>query len=91
MEFTPIYDNAAETTGIAVGQIIYEILQWMVSSFRNSNCILCEYSRDAKLTVAFCRVGSCSSSEAYELKPLLLLLVCSYRWKELVGDTLFIP
>jgi agmatinase len=31
VEFTPIYDNAAETTGIAVGQIVYEILQWMVS------------------------------------------------------------
>lgn len=30
VEFTPVYDNAAETTGIAIGQIIYEILQWMV-------------------------------------------------------------
>jgi agmatinase len=30
VEFTPVYDNAAETTGIAVSQIIYEILQWMV-------------------------------------------------------------
>ncbi|TVY46403.1 putative agmatinase [Lachnellula occidentalis] len=30
VEFTPIYDSAAETTGIAVGQIIYEILHWMV-------------------------------------------------------------
>lgn len=30
VEFTPVYDNAAETTGIAVGAIIYEILQWMV-------------------------------------------------------------
>jgi agmatinase len=30
VEFTPVYDNAAETTGIAVGQVIYEILQWMV-------------------------------------------------------------
>ena len=30
VEFTPIYDNAAETTGIAVGDIIYEILQWML-------------------------------------------------------------
>ena len=30
VEFTPVYDNAAETTGIAVGQIVYEILQWMV-------------------------------------------------------------
>lgn len=34
VEFTPIYDNAAETTGIAVGQIIYEILHWMVSGFQ---------------------------------------------------------
>lgn len=31
VEFTPVYDNAAETTGIAVAQIVYEILQWMVS------------------------------------------------------------
>ena len=30
VEFTPVYDNAAETTGIAIGDIIYEILQWMV-------------------------------------------------------------
>ncbi|KAG9228918.1 arginase family-domain-containing protein [Amylocarpus encephaloides] len=30
VEFTPIYDNAAETTGIAVGDIVYEILHWMV-------------------------------------------------------------
>jgi len=30
VEFTPVYDNAAETTGIVVSQIIYEILQWMV-------------------------------------------------------------
>jgi len=30
VEFSPIYDNAAETTGIVVGEIIYEILQWMV-------------------------------------------------------------
>lgn len=30
VEFTPVYDNAAETTGIAIGEIIYEILQWMV-------------------------------------------------------------
>ncbi|RDW71542.1 putative agmatinase [Coleophoma cylindrospora] len=30
VEFTPIYDNAAETTGIAVGQIVVEILKWMV-------------------------------------------------------------
>lgn len=43
VEFTPIYDNAAETTGIAVGQIIYEILQWMVSPFSSSKCIPDEY------------------------------------------------
>ncbi|WYZ38201.1 hypothetical protein EsH8_III_000115 [Colletotrichum jinshuiense] len=30
VEFTPVYDNSAETTAIAVSQIIYEILQWMV-------------------------------------------------------------
>jgi hypothetical protein len=30
VEFTPIYDNAAETTGIAISEIIYEILQWMI-------------------------------------------------------------
>lgn len=30
VEFTPIYDNAAETTGIALAQIVYEIVQWMV-------------------------------------------------------------
>jgi len=30
VEFTPVYDNAAETTGIAVSEIIYEILQWMI-------------------------------------------------------------
>jgi len=30
VEYTPIYDNAAESTGIMVGQIIYEILHWMV-------------------------------------------------------------
>jgi agmatinase len=26
VEFTPIYDNAAETTGIAIGEIVREIL-----------------------------------------------------------------
>jgi agmatinase len=31
VEFTPVYDNAAETTGIAIGDIIYEILQWIVN------------------------------------------------------------
>ncbi|KAH6682866.1 arginase family-domain-containing protein [Halenospora varia] len=30
VEFTPVYDNAAETTGIAMSGIIYEILHWMV-------------------------------------------------------------
>lgn len=30
VEFTPVYDNAAETTAIAVSQIIYEVLQWMI-------------------------------------------------------------
>ncbi|KAA8564894.1 hypothetical protein EYC84_010664 [Monilinia fructicola] len=30
VEFTPVYDNKAETTAIAIGEIIYEILQWMV-------------------------------------------------------------
>lgn len=30
VEYTPIYDNAAESTGIMVGQIIFEILHWMV-------------------------------------------------------------
>lgn len=30
VEFTPVYDNTAETTGIAISEIIYEILQWMV-------------------------------------------------------------
>ncbi|KUJ17950.1 Arginase/deacetylase [Mollisia scopiformis] len=30
VEFTPIYDNAAETTAIALAQIVYEVLQWMV-------------------------------------------------------------
>lgn len=30
VEFTPVYDNSAETTGIVVANIIYEILQWMI-------------------------------------------------------------
>ena len=30
VEFTPVYDNPAETTAIATGYIIYEILQWMI-------------------------------------------------------------
>ncbi|KAJ4421857.1 hypothetical protein N0V82_003457 [Gnomoniopsis sp. IMI 355080] len=31
VEFTPVYDNSAETTAIAVAEIIYEILQWMIA------------------------------------------------------------
>ena len=31
VEFSPIYDNSAETSAIAVTQLIYEILQWMVN------------------------------------------------------------
>lgn len=30
VEFTPVYDNNAETTAIAVAEIVYEILQWMI-------------------------------------------------------------
>ena len=30
VEFTPVYDNSAETSAIVVTQIVYEILQWMV-------------------------------------------------------------
>jgi agmatinase len=30
VEYTPVYDNAAETTGIAISQIVVEILVWMV-------------------------------------------------------------
>lgn len=30
VEFSPPYDNAAETTAIVVAQLIYEILQWMI-------------------------------------------------------------
>jgi agmatinase len=30
VEYTPVYDNSAETTAIAVTEIIYELLQWMV-------------------------------------------------------------
>ncbi|KAF7557732.1 hypothetical protein G7Z17_g478 [Cylindrodendrum hubeiense] len=30
VEFTPVYDNSAETTAIVVSEIIYEILQWMI-------------------------------------------------------------
>lgn len=30
VEFTPVYDNAAETSGIVVSQLIYEILEWMI-------------------------------------------------------------
>lgn len=31
VEFTPVYDNSAETTAIVVSEIIYEILQWMIA------------------------------------------------------------
>ena len=31
VEFSPVYDNMAETTAIAVSQIVYEIVQWMVN------------------------------------------------------------
>lgn len=30
VEFTPVYDNAAETTGIAISAIVFEILHWMI-------------------------------------------------------------
>ncbi|KAH6988342.1 arginase family protein [Ilyonectria destructans] len=30
VEFAPAYDNTAETTGIVISEIIYEILQWMI-------------------------------------------------------------
>jgi agmatinase len=30
VEFSPVYDDAAERTAIAVSQIVYEILQWMI-------------------------------------------------------------
>ncbi|KAL2071122.1 hypothetical protein VTL71DRAFT_12357 [Oculimacula yallundae] len=30
VEYTPIYDNAAESTGIMIGQIVFEILHWMI-------------------------------------------------------------
>lgn len=30
VEFSPVYDDAAERTAIAVGQVVYEILQWMI-------------------------------------------------------------
>lgn len=30
VEFSPAYDNNAEITAIAVTQIIYEVLQWMI-------------------------------------------------------------
>lgn len=31
VEFSPVYDNMAETTAIAVSQVVYEIVQWMVN------------------------------------------------------------
>lgn len=30
VEFSPVYDNRADTTALTVTQIVYEILQWMV-------------------------------------------------------------
>ena len=30
VECSPVYDDAAERTAIAVGQVVYEILQWMI-------------------------------------------------------------
>ena len=30
VEFSPVYDNSAETSAIAVSQLVYEILQWMI-------------------------------------------------------------
>lgn len=30
VEFTPAYDNNAETTAITVSELVYEILQWMI-------------------------------------------------------------
>ncbi|KAE8168354.1 arginase family-domain-containing protein [Aspergillus tamarii] len=30
VEFSPVYDDAAERTAIAVSQIVYEVLQWMI-------------------------------------------------------------
>ncbi|CAI7671780.1 hypothetical protein PCG10_004800 [Penicillium crustosum] len=30
VEFSPVYDNRADTTAITVAQIVYEVLQWMV-------------------------------------------------------------
>ena len=29
-EFTPVYDNKSETTAIAVAEIMFELLQWMI-------------------------------------------------------------
>lgn len=31
VEFSPVYDNSAETSAIAVTELIYEILQWMIN------------------------------------------------------------
>ncbi|GIZ42925.1 hypothetical protein CKM354_000617200 [Cercospora kikuchii] len=30
VEFSPVYDNTAETTGLAVAHVVYELLLWMV-------------------------------------------------------------
>lgn len=58
VEFTPIYDNAAETTGIAVAQIIYEILHWMVSDIKPTEIILVQEVQN--LLKHFCLAGSCA-------------------------------
>jgi agmatinase len=30
VEFSPVYDSVSETTGIAISEIVYEVLQWMI-------------------------------------------------------------
>ena len=30
VEFSPVYDNKAETTALLVVEIVYELLQWMI-------------------------------------------------------------
>ena len=30
VEYSPIYDSVSETTGLAVSEIAYEVLQWMI-------------------------------------------------------------
>lgn len=31
VEFSPVYDNTAETSAVMVSQLVYEILQWMIN------------------------------------------------------------